>query len=679
MGTRIPVLRELPDGAGDQPASLTTTTRSAPEGGEKLLVLSRDQGLIDTLEVVGFPNEVHALGRDADLSAKLAEEDAAVVLLDAAAASRSIDRLTEELRSQFPDVVLIVAGGQADQIALAAQITDGTVYRFLAKPVSPQRIKLFLDAAWRRRGEQTTGADFSTRTRRSVGTAALAGSDTIIPSLPGARRNTWLIVAIAAAAVVTGGLVVFKLRGAVQPAAPGAQAPAAASASASAEPSLDDVLKRGQAALAQGDLDGAVQRYREALQAGPSDPRVADGVNQVIQKVLAAAQGQIQAGHLDQAELLAKQAWTLDPDNRQVAQMRAQLTDARDHASTPSASAAPAVVQAPPPSAAPAAPAAVVQATPERREPERAKPAGKVEEYLQRAKERMRQGNLVEPQDSARYFVAQARALAPNDPAVRQVDRQLIEQVTAEARKALSGNRLDEADRFIAAATDLGAKSEEIASLTRESQRDHAAAKADAATKVASLFNERLTQGKLLDPADDSAKFYLAQLSRSEPTTPSTQLARTAFGQRMLVEAQNATRHQDYTGARRWLAEARDAGVDTTTLSGAENDIQTAQGGPRGNGANSPPPPVPLKLTHYVEPVYPDLFRPRNLKGTVTVEFTVKTDGTTGDITVKSAQPAGVFDRAAVEAVRSWRYQPPLTRDGAPTTQRAQVPINFTP
>jgi protein TonB len=642
-------------------------------------VLSRDQGLIDTLEVVGFPNEVHAIGREGDLTASLAQEEAAVVLLDAAAASKSIDRLTEELRSQFPDVVLIVAGGQVDQIALAAQITDGTVYRFLAKPVSPQRIKLFLDAAWRRHGEQTSGADFSTRTRRSPSTAITAGSDPIIPGPPGIRRNTWLIAAIAATAVLTAGLFFFKLRGPSQTAAPGAQAPAAASASASAGASVDDLLKRGQAALTEGDLDSAVQRYREAQQAGPSDPRVTEGVNQLIPRILAAAQGQLQAGHLDQAEQLAKQAWTLDPDNRQVAQVRAQLSEAREHAAT-SAAGAPEVVQAPPPTAAPAAPAAVTQTAPEqRREADRAKAPGKVEEYLHRAQERMRQGSLIEPQESARYFLAQARALAPNDPAVRQMNRQLTEQLIVEARKALSANRLDEADRSIAAATDLGAKPDEVGNLAREAQRDRAAVKADAAAKVASLFNDRLTQGKLLDPADDSAKFYLAQLTRSEPNQASTQLARAAFGQRMLVEAQNATRHQDFTGARRWLAEAHDVGVDAASLSTAESDIQSAQGGSRGPAAAPPSPPMPLKLAHYVEPVYPEIFRSRNTKGTVTVEFTVKADGSTTDIIVKSAQPAGVFDRAAVEAVSRWRYMPPVTRDGTPIAQRAQVPINFNP
>jgi TonB family protein len=264
---------------------------------------------------------------------------------------------------------------------------------------------------------------------------------------------------------------------------------------------------------------------------------------------------------------------------------------------------------------------------------------------------------------------------------VRQADRQLAEQVTGEARKALASNRLDEADRWIAAATDLGAKPDEVSNLTREAQRDRASQKADAANKAASLFNERLSQGKLLDPADDSAKFYLAQLTRNEPNQPTTQFARTLFGQRMLLEAQNATRHQDFTGARRWIVEAREAGADTASVSAAENDAQSAQAGARATApaAAAPPlPSVPLKLAHYVEPVYPEIFRPRNLTGSVTVEFTVKPDGSTSEISVKTAQPPGVFDRAAIEAVQRWRYQPPM-RDGSPTSQRAEVPITFKP
>jgi protein TonB len=641
-----------------------TATRLASDGGQKLLVLSRDRELIDALEIAGFPNEVHAIRREADLVASLLAQQAALVVLDAAAVARSIERVTEGLKSQFPDVVLIVAGRPSDQGVLAAQITDGTVYRFLVKPISPQRIKLFLDAAWRR-GQRMTNLDLSSKPR-PLDTTAAQGT--------GSRLNTWLIVAIVAIAVLTGWLALLKVR----TAPPSASATRTSTASASdtdgpsSNGSLGSVLERGEAALRRGELGSAAELYRKAQQISPSEPRVVEGLTQVMQKILAAAHAQLQDGHLEQAEQLTRQAWNLEPGSRQVALMLTQLAEARERRALPEAP-------------APATPA-VARAAPQAREADRPRPAGKLEEYLRRAQERMHEGNLLDPQDSsARYFIAQARALAPADPAVRQAERQLLGQVTGEARNALTANHPDEAERWIAAASELGARPDEVASFTREVQLDRAAAKAAATDKTASLFNERMSQGRILDPADDCAKFYLAQLIRSEPNKPSTQLARGLLQARVLAEAQSAVRHQNYASARRWLAEARDADVDATSLAAIESDIQNGQPATRAPAAPiaPPPPKAQLQLTHYVEPEYPSRYwlgrSPPRIKGTVNVQFTVNAEGATTNVKVISAQPPGVFEHAAIEAVSKWRYQPPVQEDGRPTQVQTQVRLIFEP
>jgi len=54
----------------------------------------------------------------------------------------------------------------------------------------------------------------------------------------------------------------------------------------------------------------------------------------------------------------------------------------------------------------------------------------------------------------------------------------------------------------------------------------------------------------------------------------------------------------------------------------------------------------------------------------------VRSDGTTGDITVVSAEPAGFFEDAALTAVRKWRYDP-VIRDGRPVDQRVRIRIRF--
>ena len=59
--------------------------------------------------------------------------------------------------------------------------------------------------------------------------------------------------------------------------------------------------------------------------------------------------------------------------------------------------------------------------------------------------------------------------------------------------------------------------------------------------------------------------------------------------------------------------------------------------------------------------------------GEVQVEFTVGTDGSVTNARVVRSNPARVFDREAVSAVRSWRFQP---LPNAVTTRRT---IGFNP
>jgi protein TonB len=153
----------------------------------------------------------------------------------------------------------------------------------------------------------------------------------------------------------------------------------------------------------------------------------------------------------------------------------------------------------------------------------------------------------------------------------------------------------------------------------------------------------------------------------------------------MVSEAQGAVRKQDYAAARRWVTEAKEIGVDAASLSGVESDIQTALATTRATSASAaaaatpPPAPPQLKLVHYVEPTYPLRRLMDRVKGSVNVQFTVNAKGVTTDVKVLSSQPAGVFDRAAVDAVSRWRYQPPVQKDGQPTQVQTQIRLVFEP
>jgi protein TonB len=77
-----------------------------------------------------------------------------------------------------------------------------------------------------------------------------------------------------------------------------------------------------------------------------------------------------------------------------------------------------------------------------------------------------------------------------------------------------------------------------------------------------------------------------------------------------------------------------------------------------------------------IEPAYPpDAFRNR-IEGWAEVEFTVDVSGTPRDIAVTGAEPSGVFDAAAADAVAGWRYRPRVV-NGRAVPQRTSVTLRF--
>lgn len=651
-------------------SSVNASPLAAATAGEGLVVLTQDDALVETLQVVGSDHDVFTVGAESDLAAHLVAEHTGVAILDAAACATPIERLTERLKAQFPDLVLIVAGGIDDQSALAAQITNGTVYRFLHKPVSEQRVKLFVDAAWRRHGEEHAGFD--------------GGAPTVVlpPTRPGAGSSVLLLGGAGIAAVLLVGLW-FMLRKPESPPASVPAIPAEAPAIAARDEELESLLVRADKALQKGALvtpagANAAELYGQALRRNANDPRPANGLEKVIDKLLSAAEEQILGQHLDEAQKLIDQARAIKPDHVRVAFLtaevakereRAVLSQARQAASSGNIEQALSVLDGAPHENRSTA---VAEA---RHELEQKNTDERVRDFLRRADDRMRRGQLVEPaQDNARFFIESAQAIAPNDPEVKQAARQLVDRVLGEARKSLAAGNADQAERWITAAADSGASRDDVASLSREAQRVWAAAKADAMARLALLFNQRLTQGRLVDPGSDSAKYYLTQLLQSDPAHPSAQLAKQAFASRTLDEAKVAVRRQDYTTARRWLAEAQQAGVDQASINSVENDIKTAQ--EVANHANEFVTASALELTKYVPPDYPVMARQRSISGWVDVQFVVRTDGSVSDVSVIGAEPVGVFEQAAMDAVHKWRYRP-VIQGGRAIDQRARLRVRF--
>lgn len=549
------------------PALPALRLEAFPPSSQTLLVLTRDTDLLATLRNVPSGHDVIPVGSEADLAGQLLRSQGGVALIDAAAATTPITSLTERLKAQFPDLVLVVAGGTDDQGALTPQITRGTVYRFLHKPLSEQRVKLFVAAAWRRHGEEHSGifAPARTQTTKTLPVAS--------------RRKPWgsiIAVVIAIAAVALWFLT---------------QTPA--------------------------------PRVAASKPASPPISRPAP---------------------------TALQAPAESPPSSSVGTIARVPT-----AQVPTQTAAPPVSAPPSQTPAPERAAAKPASAP-------AKPAANPAVAV------------TPPADTA---VAQRPAPKLSSAPIDAAPSPLAARIVTEARNALSEGKVDEAERLIQIAAEAGVDEEDLDDLVRKAREQRIAARGSAMTRLSQLFKERLAQGKLLGPESDGAKQYLAQMLATDAEHPSTLSARDALNSRYLQEAHKAAAADDATGASRWLTEARANGADEKTIANMESEMAASRAaaaaaakGPELVAASS------LNKIRHVDPRYPQAARSRELAGWVDLEITVQTDGSVDDVTVVHAEPAEVFDQAAMDAVRQWQYEP-VVRDGKAVAQRTRVRIRF--
>jgi protein TonB len=77
-----------------------------------------------------------------------------------------------------------------------------------------------------------------------------------------------------------------------------------------------------------------------------------------------------------------------------------------------------------------------------------------------------------------------------------------------------------------------------------------------------------------------------------------------------------------------------------------------------------------------VEPQYPIRANERGIEGWVEVEFTISAAGTVKDPVVIGSHPSSIFNRAALRAIRKWKYNPKI-EDGV-AVERPGVKVRLT-
>lgn len=115
-----------------------------------LVALSEDPALLQALTTAVIERAAVVTSPSVDRFVdQLVSNTAEVALIDATSAPNPITAFLRGLRRQLPQLRVIVAGTAALQEQLRDQIADGTVFRYVLKPASVQRLTPMLCTALR--------------------------------------------------------------------------------------------------------------------------------------------------------------------------------------------------------------------------------------------------------------------------------------------------------------------------------------------------------------------------------------------------------------------------------------------------------------------------------------------------------------------------------------------------
>jgi protein TonB len=78
-----------------------------------------------------------------------------------------------------------------------------------------------------------------------------------------------------------------------------------------------------------------------------------------------------------------------------------------------------------------------------------------------------------------------------------------------------------------------------------------------------------------------------------------------------------------------------------------------------------------------VQPMYPPSARQQKIEGWVKLRFNIGTTGRVESPVVVDALPAGVFEHAAIRAIKRWKYKPRVENGKPVTTRGVHVRLKF--
>lgn len=676
-------------------------------------ITTRDDFLLELGECLGGQASVRPVESLAAAVEQLSNSRRAQVLVIDARDVSDVQAAIESALDQAPQATVLVFSEAASEKQVGAAAKGSNVFAVLPIPLDKRKTGAVLegaiaDALARKSARSADRASNFSVEPFQPAAAAIAPADSGGPLSPSSPNRKGLFIGVGLAIVAVAAVAVFFLSSKKEAPATSAATPAkvapgpAQTANASpsddsaiAQPTVetalingkvDDLLEKGRLAMRERRYsepvgDNALLYYRSAAAADPSNGEAADGLQRIAGVLSSRFDEAMNAGRFDEASLaLANLKAATPSDSRipglEVRLMTAQISKALADANLDRANALIRQAQS-------TTGISADQINKWKAEVARRTEDAKVQKIAALVSDRIRDGRLVEPaEDSAKTYMQQLRELAPANATTQRLNRELSGAYLKRAREAALANKGPEVDHWLAEAKSAGVSAAEIASY----QKDLASARAKAVSaesdRLAQLVRDRMRDGRLTDPAQDSAAYYLGQIQTNDAGNANLGPLGRDFAAKLLERARSAAQsgkgsaavEPDLSLAKRWGADPKD--IASVQQAASAPKSSTSGAARSSGGVNMASLAASLKRTRYVAPEFPTKALSQRVSGSVTVEYTVDGSGDTRDVRVVEATPPGVFDKAAVTAIKRWHYEPVIV-NGAPVEIPVRTSIRF--
>lgn len=397
-----------------------------------IVVLTTDGGLLATLREVCGPQHAiwHAQSADACVDL-LVGGRCGILIADLGTLRGDVPALLDRLHSQFPELVLIASGRREDEYSVASLMSDGRIYRFLHKPLSPARANQFVSAATRRYAELRHVEPLMVTTVKAFAS----------------RRNWGVIVASVVACLGAIFLLVMWLS------SQGPPEPRFTSGSYATTSSqqIADALGRAQIAYLSGRLadpkgDNALEYFQTVLVLQPDHPEALAGIERVIEALESRVRKALEARDAAKGVIALTRLQRARPDHPRIDALRADLIAlARGIGSSSAASHTQTERRAT------ATPTIDTAGSNNARDSSNEPSAGIAAAIALRQR-----GQLIEPPQANAYERLMAvGAVAPDSPDFLAEQQRLVFALLESARTALAAGDLDRAEAFTSRADTL--------------------------------------------------------------------------------------------------------------------------------------------------------------------------------------------------------------------------------